>query len=78
MNWDETLVLELLTWIASRPRTYAETMDAWRTTCPRQSAWEDAWMGGLIQVVFNGDGPQQHTVTLTALGRSVLDEKSSS
>ena len=43
------LMLELLRWIAGHPRTYGETMEAWRTTCPRSSVWEDAWMGGLVQ-----------------------------
>jgi hypothetical protein len=44
------LTRELLTWIASRPRTYAETMEARRSTCPRQSVREDAVGDGLIQV----------------------------
>jgi hypothetical protein len=26
--------LELLAWIAARPRTYAEAMEAWRSDCP--------------------------------------------
>ncbi len=34
--------LQLLDWISDRPRTYAEALDAWRTTCPRLSMWEDA------------------------------------
>src|SRR5262245_30921641 len=31
----DPLTLELLRWIDSRPRTYAEAMEAWRSTCPR-------------------------------------------
>jgi len=36
------LTLDFLSWLAAEPRTYAEVMDAWRTSCPRLSAWEDA------------------------------------
>jgi hypothetical protein len=42
------LTLQLLEWISSRPRTYADVLDAWRTTCPRLSIWEDACIDGLI------------------------------
>jgi hypothetical protein len=62
-----TQTLELLAWISSRPRTYAEAIEAWGTTCPRQSVWEDACSGGLVQVV-------RRQVSLTPLGRAVLDE----
>ena len=36
------IMIQFLSWVADRPRSYAETMDAWRTTCPRLSVWEDA------------------------------------
>ena len=43
------LRLQFLSWVAASPRTYAEAMDAWRTSCPRLSVWEDAletgWCG---------------------------------
>ena len=45
------LTIEFLEWISRRPRTYAEAMEAWRTTCPRHSVWEDSAAGGLIEVV---------------------------
>ena len=28
------LVLQLLEWVAARPRTYRDTMEAWRTLMP--------------------------------------------
>jgi hypothetical protein len=66
------LMVQFLDWVASRPRTYAEAMDAWRTSCPRLSVWEDALIGGFIQV--HGGGPvQQGEVALTPLGRAILD-----
>lgn len=39
---------QMLEWIAARPRDYAEVMEAWRTSCPRLSIWEDACAEGLI------------------------------
>ena len=30
-----SLTREFLAYLAAAPRTYAEAMDAWRTTCPR-------------------------------------------
>jgi hypothetical protein len=66
------LTLELLTWIASRDRTYAEAMDAWRSNCPRHPVWEDALAGGLIQVVESGETMDESKVILTAAGKAVL------
>ncbi len=31
----DALVLDLLKWIGPRPRSYAEVLEAWRTSCPR-------------------------------------------
>jgi hypothetical protein len=42
------LTIQLLEWISNRSRTYAEALDAWRTSCPRLSIWEDACIAGLI------------------------------
>jgi hypothetical protein len=65
------LMREFLTWVSSRRRTYAEAMEAWRSTCPRHTVWEDALVGGLIQV--ESGGPRhQPVVTLTLHGREVL------
>jgi hypothetical protein len=66
------LLREFLTWVSSRRRTYAEAMDAWRTSCPRLTVWEDALLGGLIQIESGGPFPQSE-VTLTPRGRSILD-----
>jgi hypothetical protein len=66
------LLLQFLDWVSSRPRTYAEAMDAWRSSCPRHTVWEDALIDGLIQVESGGP-EQQSEVTLTARGRAILD-----
>jgi hypothetical protein len=46
----ETLVLDLLEWLIHKPRSYEETMDAWRTSCPRLPVWEDANDLGLVSI----------------------------
>lgn len=42
------LILDLVAFVATRPRTYAEVLDAWRTSCPRLTVWEDAVDAGLV------------------------------
>jgi hypothetical protein len=69
------LALEFLTWISIRPRTYAETMEAWRSTCPRNTMWEDALIDGLIQIE-SGGAMNQSEVTLTPRGRASLNGRS--
>jgi hypothetical protein len=44
----ETLILDLLEWTGPNPRPYAELLEAWRTSCPRLPAWEDANERGFI------------------------------
>ena len=48
---NKPLVLDLIEWVATRPRPYAEVMDAWRTSCPRLTIWEDAVDLGLVACV---------------------------
>jgi hypothetical protein len=45
----EPLILDLVEWVAKEPRTYDEVMDAWRTSCPRLTVWEDAVDRGLVR-----------------------------
>jgi hypothetical protein len=58
--------IQLLTWLAERPRSYAETIDVWKTSCPRLSVWEDALADELVQVA-------RGRVSLTAAGRVILE-----
>ena len=52
---NKALVLDLIEWVAAQPRTYSETMDAWRTSCPRLPVWEDAVDHGFVaRVQTNG------------------------
>jgi len=67
------LRLQFLAWVAARPRTYAEAMDAWRTSCPRLSVWEDALGDGLVRVQARDAATQgECAVSLTARGRAAL------
>jgi hypothetical protein len=68
------LTLEFLTWIASRPRTYAEAMEAWASKCPRNPVWDDALIDGLIQIE-SADTMDRSKVILTPRGRAILDGK---
>ena len=61
------IMIQFLSWVADRPRTYAQTMEAWRTTCPRPSVWEDSVIEDLVRI----DGGHR-AVTLTPRGRAVL------
>jgi hypothetical protein len=61
------LTIQFLEWLSDRPRTYGETMDAWRTSCPRLSIWEDALSAGLGQGRF-----RERRVIITPRGRSLL------
>jgi hypothetical protein len=67
----QPLMLEFLSWVSHRRRTYAETMEVWRSHCPRHTVWEDAILGGLIEI--QSAGPlQQSEVILTPEGRASL------
>jgi hypothetical protein len=63
------IMLQFLGWVADRPRTYADTMEAWRSTCPRLSVWEDAIIDGLVRIGSGAD----RAVTLTPRGGRLLD-----
>lgn len=44
----ESLIADLLEWVASGEKSYAEVIDAWRTSCPRLPVWEEANDRGLV------------------------------
>lgn len=43
------LVLDLLEWLKTGPKPYDEVMEAWRTSCPRLTVWEDATDAGYVE-----------------------------
>jgi len=44
----DPLVMDLVAFVAKQPRPYDEVIDAWRTSCPRLTVWEEAIDRGLI------------------------------
>jgi len=62
------IMIQFLSWVADRPRSYAETMDAWRTSCPRLSVWEDAVIADLVRL----EGEGGRAVRLTDRGAALL------
>jgi hypothetical protein len=65
----DALVLDFVEWIAAGPRAYGEVMDAWKTSCPRLTIWEDAIDQGLVQRC-RIDG--RLSIETTAAGRDLL------
>ena len=66
----DPLVRDLVEWVAKEPRTHAEVIDAWRTSCPRLTVWEDAVDRGLLMRKAAG------RVVVTEAGRRFLHEAS--
>ena len=59
------LICDLLEWLDRRPRTRAEVIDGWRTSCPRLPVWEEATERGFV--AHHGT-----LVEVTSRGRSFL------
>ncbi len=64
------LTLDFLRWLDAEPRDYIDVMDAWRTSCPRLTVWEDALDSGLITRTHVAGEPLR--VSLTPAGRHLL------
>ena len=66
----DPLILDLVEWCAREPRDYADVIEAWRTSCPRLTVWEDATERGLVTRL---NGPQNRSrVAVTDKGRAFL------
>ena len=68
----DSLLLDFLDWLSRAPRSYAETMEVWRTSCPRLTVWEDAVDAGWVVRERNGD---LALIGLTQAGRRQLDRR---
>ena len=70
---NHALALQFLAWVDARSRSYRETIEAWRTSCPRLTIWEDCRDAGLVAIRQQPDGGMAgNTVELTAAGRAHL------
>ena len=65
---DDPLILDLVEWVSRSPRSHAELLETWRTSCPRLTVWEDALDHGYLL-------RQDRLVTVTAKGRELLAER---
>ena len=65
MTQAPALTAQMLQWLDEHPRSYAETLDAWKTSCPRLSIWEDALADRLIRI-------EAGTVHVTPAGKALL------
>ena len=68
---NKALILDLLEWIAARPRQYEDVMDAWRTSCPQLTIWEDTVDAGYVRI-YSGAGMQK-MVAITERGQEFLE-----
>jgi hypothetical protein len=64
------LTLDFLAWLAAEPRDYIDVMDAWRTSCPRLTVWEDAIDANLITRTHTAGQPTR--IELTQQGKALL------
>lgn len=67
---NEALILDLVEWVAKQPRLYSEAIDAWRTSCPRLTIWEDCLEQGLIARMAAPD--RSIVIAATEAGRLLL------
>jgi hypothetical protein len=67
------LTVQFLAWVAARPRLYGEVREAWQSTCPLNSAWEDAMNDDLVAFAPGGAASAQTAIILTTRGRAVLE-----
>ncbi len=71
----DPLIFDLVEWIAREPRSYADVIDAWRTSCPRLTVWEDAVDRGFVIREGAGAGTR---VLVTPAGQAFLASRAAS
>jgi hypothetical protein len=68
----DPLILDLVEWVAREPRLYSDLIDAWRTSCPRLTVWEDAVERGFVR--REGVSLSSVMVHVTEEGRQFLKQ----
>ena len=66
----ESLLSDMLQWLAREPHSYRESIEVWRTSCPRLQVWEEAFERGLVARSVGIDGSE--TVGVTQSGQRFL------
>ena len=68
----DPLVLDFVEWVAGEQRSYADVLDAWKTSCPRLTVWEEASERGFVMRLHV---PRQGVfIGVTPAGRTFLRE----
>ncbi len=62
---NESLIVDLVQWVADEPRPYSQVMNAWRSSCPRLTIWEDCVDARLVHV-------DERMVSVTQRGIALL------
>ena len=66
----DPLIVDLVEWVGKTPRAYDEMIDAWRTSCPRLTVWEEACSRGFVaRRSIAGSGT---IIEITDEGRALL------
>jgi hypothetical protein len=66
----KALILDLVEWLAAKPRPLADVLDVWRTSCPRLTVWEDALDQGFV--TRRGRSADDVLVSATEKGLALL------
>ncbi|MCA3263242.1 MAG: hypothetical protein ING44_14960 [Telmatospirillum sp.] len=69
----ESLLSDMLQWLAREPHSYRESIEVWRTSCPRLQVWEEAFERGFVARSVRADGLE--AVSVTRSGQSFLDTR---
>jgi hypothetical protein len=69
----ESLLSDMLHWLAREPHSYRESIEVWRTSCPRLQVWEEAFERGFVARSLRADGLE--SVSVTQSGRSFLESR---
>ncbi len=48
-NTLDPLMRDLIEWVGNEPKPYRDVLDAWRTSCPRLTVWEEASERGFVE-----------------------------
>jgi hypothetical protein len=62
------LICDFLEWLDREPRSHADVMEVWRTSCPRLPVWEEATDSGYV-------ARRGQQVELTDRGRDFLAKR---
>jgi hypothetical protein len=64
----DPLIADLILWLTTYPRTHAEVLETWRTSCPHLPIWEEAEERGLVT-------RQGTIISVTPQGQAFLDQR---